>query len=189
MPLCVCVSAGRGVQKKLSRNRLSNSAASSERTPLLISQDSSTRVSQGSNSIQAPSTPPVIVEARQNAPGSYDTQSLSEAEWERSTETFHVKSTTPSMNNYAEFSTSVDVTPAAAAGADHPEGAGGADTWGGGGDVAAVGFTLQAEGAESGAVQGQPAGAESRGGGEVTDEVPGDALEEESLEKSTIVIA
>ena len=123
---CVCVLLGRGVQKKLIRSKMSNStSASSERTPLLASQSSSIMVNPGSSSIQEPSTPPIVVEEKQNAPGAYDTQSMSEAEWERSSETFHVKSTTPSMVNYAEFSTSVDMSTTAAGAAT--EGASGAD--------------------------------------------------------------
>lgn len=197
--VCVCVLLGRGVQKKLIRSKMSNSAsASSERTPLLASQSSSIMVNPGSSSIQEPSTPPIVVEEKQNAPGAYDTQSMSEAEWERSSETFHVKSTTPSMVNYAEFSTSVDMSTTAAGAAT--EGASGADrSAGDSGNVDLLGegegnsseqgagdsgsVDLLGEGEENSSEQGEPAGAKNR-----EDDIPGDELEG-SVEKSTTVIA
>lgn len=40
--------------------------------------------------------------------GAYDTHSITETDWEGSSFTFHIKSTTASMNNYMEFSGSVD---------------------------------------------------------------------------------
>ena len=134
-------------------------------------------VNPGSSSIQAPSTPPIVVEEKQNAPGAYDTQSLSEAEWERSSETFHVKSTTPSMVNYAEFSTSVDMSTTDAGAST--EGASGADR--GAGDSGNV--DLLGDGEENSSEQGEPAGAKNR-----EDDVAGDVLEG-SLEKSMTVIA
>ncbi|KAK7476950.1 hypothetical protein BaRGS_00031809 [Batillaria attramentaria] len=99
----------KGVQK-LSRGKLNS--GTSERTPLLASPDTPVMVNRDSSSAltSTPSTPPVVVEPRLLAPGNYDTLSISETDWERSTETFHVKSETPSMNNYIEFSASAEVT-------------------------------------------------------------------------------
>ena len=155
-------------------------------------------VNPGSSSIQEPSTPPIVVEEKHNAPGAYDAQSLSEAEWERSSETFHVKSTTPSMVNYAEFSTSVDMSTTAAGAAT--EGASGADRGAGdSGNVDLLGegegnsseqgagdsgnVDLQGEGEDNSSEQGEPASAKNR-----EDDVPGDELEG-SHEKSMTVIA
>ena len=140
-------------------------------------------VNPGSNSIREPSTPPIVVEEKQNTPGAYDAQSLSEAEWERSSETFHVKSTTPSMVNYAEFSTSVDVTPTAAG--TVTEGAGGAEA--GAGDSVKTKLDFQTEGEENSSEQGQPSPVKNEDD-EATDDVSSGVLEG-SLEKSTTVIA
>ncbi|XP_070198504.1 transmembrane protein 184C-like isoform X2 [Littorina saxatilis] len=193
---------GRGVQKKLGRGKNSNSTAgSSERTPLLISQDSSVAVTRDAHSIQRPSTPPVMVEEKQHMPGDYDTQSLTEADWEKSTETFHVKSITPSMNNYAEFSTSVEVnqTTGAAeesildtAAQDNESSEQDCDatlTQGAGGDYLA-------EGSEASAVKSKDETTEDHSSGDVESRADeksshssGDTTLEESLEKSTTVIA
>lgn len=69
-----------------------------------ISKDSSDLSSVN----RRPPTPPVVVEAKGNEPGVYDSHSISEAEWERSGESFLVQSATSSMNNYLEFSNSVE---------------------------------------------------------------------------------
>lgn len=99
---------GHGVRKTLSHNKMTNST-SSERTPLLAATDSSSLFTSNSSSLQAPSTPPVVVIENPSSSGAFDAQSISETDWETSSETFHIKSSTPSMNNYAEFTASGDI--------------------------------------------------------------------------------
>ncbi|KAL8576338.1 hypothetical protein ACOMHN_048905 [Nucella lapillus] len=104
----------RGVQKRFIKPN-GSPANSSERTPLLNSQAATDP--QHPSYAEGPNTPLVLVEERPTFPGAYDARSLSETDWEKSTETFHVRSTTPSMVNFAEFSTSIDVSSIASGGA------------------------------------------------------------------------
>ncbi|PVD35274.1 hypothetical protein C0Q70_06556 [Pomacea canaliculata] len=101
---------GRGAKKKASQALLRRRNDSTEQTPLLAAADSS--ISKDSSDLSSvnrrPPTPPVVVEAQGNEPGVYDSHSISEAEWERSGESFLVQSATSSMNNYLEFSNSVE---------------------------------------------------------------------------------
>lgn len=89
------------VKKTLSRNKLSTT--STECTPLLASPDSSVMSNPDRSSIQ------LVMEPRLQVPGHHEAISTSEADWERSMETFHIKSGTPSLNNYVDFTTSTDI--------------------------------------------------------------------------------
>ncbi|XP_076468461.1 transmembrane protein 184C-like isoform X2 [Babylonia areolata] len=120
----------RGVQKQVEK-RFSTVPGTivnptSERTPLL---NSSSRVgSSSSTTMEGSSTPPILVEENATTSGTFDVHSLSDypTDLDKSDQTFHTKSTTASMVNYAEFSTSMEKMSIASGGAEAADGGRGA---------------------------------------------------------------
>lgn len=130
--MCCFICSGHEFRKKLRLRRVS--ADNSEYSPLLgsesslrrgnysqpsghttplvtvesIPQDAKEDDAQSFSKSTGRTTPPVIIEPVPPGARENDAQSLKEADWEQSGETFLERSLTPSMNNFADFSSIVE---------------------------------------------------------------------------------